>query len=137
MRRRGHYWILSIPGVIKIRSQPRGTWRRGGGGPRGGTEGSGQGVRGTKSQPVMERGVRGFHGNIKLPIPTVRISRGRATLNSGITACSTARPTNHEEENKRWGESRRGDGALNRMESWLGIRHDTGYCDSGGRFFKV
>jgi len=22
---RGHYWILSIPGVIKIRSQPRGT----------------------------------------------------------------------------------------------------------------
>jgi len=29
MRRRGHYWILSIPGVIKIRSQPRGTWWEG------------------------------------------------------------------------------------------------------------
>lgn len=27
-RTRGHYWILSIPGVIKIRSQSRGTqWR--------------------------------------------------------------------------------------------------------------
>jgi len=28
-QRRRHYWILSIPGVIKIRSQPRGTQRRG------------------------------------------------------------------------------------------------------------